>query len=348
MTYAPSTYNFQWNFAPSVPYGGAAGMADGTATRETFANFVATWRDEMLPQWSRLHLAGVDDILNVHLLPAFGTKPLLLISRADVMAFRSSIAKLPGLGGKRLSAVRINKIMTILGQIMAEAAIRYGFPSPCKSIKRLKTVRPEIQPFSLSEIDLICSRVHPDLRAYVTTRFYSGMRTGEINALKWHNVDFEHRRIRVRETYSAGMDEPRTKTELSLRDIPMLPPVVEALRSMHRHPDSPYVFHSRRGNPIDAHNFANRIWYPLLKELGLARRRPYQTRHTTATLLLAAGENPEWIARFLGHASTAMLFTVYSRYVPNLTRQDGAAVAGLLNARCTSSTHGLSRQENQE
>ena len=66
---------------------------------------------------------------------------------------------------------------------------------------------------------------------------------------------------------------------------------------------------------------------------NLDKRRPYQTRHTTATLMLASGENPEWIARLMGHANTQMLFTVYSRFVPNLTRQDGLAITGLLNSR---------------
>ena len=57
--------------------------------------------------------------------------------------------------------------------------------------------------------------------------------------------------------------------------------------------------------------------------LGLEARRAYQTRHTAATLWLAAGENPEWIARQLGHSNTEMLFRVYSRYVPDVTRRDG-------------------------
>ena len=56
-------------------------------------------------------------------------------------------------------------------------------------------------------------------------------------------------------------------------------------------------------------------------------------RHTAATLWLASGEAPEWIARQLGHSSTEMLFRVYSRYVPNLTRQDGSAIDRLLATR---------------
>jgi integrase len=59
-------------------------------------------------------------------------------------------------------------------------------------------------------------------------------------------------------------------------------------------------------------------------------------RHTAATLWLASGEAPEWIARQLGHASTEMLFRVYSRYVPNLTRRDGSAIDRLLASRFAS------------
>ena len=53
--------------------------------------------------------------------------------------------------------------------------------------------------------------------------------------------------------------------------------------------------------------------------------------------MLASGENPEWIAKLMGHASTQMLFTVYSRFVPNLTRQDGLAITGLLNSKAPAS-----------
>ena len=86
----------------------------------------------------------------------------------------------------------------------------------------------------------------------------------------------------------------------------------------------PYVFANYVGKPINQSNFRNRVWYPILAYLGLEKRVPYQTRHTAATLWLASGENPTWIAYQLGHANTEMLFRVYSRYVPNLTRNDGA------------------------
>lgn len=91
-----------------------------------------------------------------------------------------------------------------------------------------------------------------------------------------------------------------------------------------------YVFCNRVGSPVEHNNVTKRVWYPLLRHLGLRKRRPYQTRHTAATLWLASGESPEWIARQMGHTTTEMLFRVYSRFVPNLTRQDGSAFERLL------------------
>lgn len=92
------------------------------------------------------------------------------------------------------------------------------------------------------------------------------------------------------------------------------------------------MFSTRARTPLSHNNVTKRVWYPLLRHLGLRKRWPYQTRHTAATLWLASGESPEWIARQMGHANTEMLFRVYSRYVPNLTRRDGSAFENLLAA----------------
>ena len=93
-----------------------------------------------------------------------------------------------------------------------------------------------------------------------------------------------------------------------------------------------FVFCSSVGTALEDRNVANRVWYPLLALLGLEKRKPYQSRHTTATLWLSSGESPEWIARQLGHVSTNMLFRVYSRYVPNMTGRDGTAFEQMLSA----------------
>lgn len=121
--------------------------------------------------------------------------------------------------------------------------------------------------------------------------------------------------------------EDDAKTELSIRDIYMSNIVYQALKIQFEATStiSKFVFCNMEGNPINLNNFTKRVWAPLLRNLNLDYRKPYMMRHTAATLWLASGENPEWIARQLGHSSTEMLFKVYSRFVPNMTRQDGSA-----------------------
>ncbi|ATC94707.1 tyrosine-type recombinase/integrase [Pseudoalteromonas tunicata] len=113
------------------------------------------------------------------------------------------------------------------------------------------------------------------------------------------------------------------KTSASYRSIQLSKPVIAALKRQllvtgHR----PYVFCNAEGNPRDHRNVTKRIWYPSLASLNLYAS---YLRHTCGTLWLAAGESPEWIAKQMGHSTTKMLFEVYSRYVPNNTKQDGSA-----------------------
>jgi integrase len=299
-----------------------------------FSDFAALWQIEMSPQWKRSHRMGVEDILAKNLLPVFGQKPIHSITKADVLSFRATLSTLPGRKGT-LSASRINKIMCILRQILNEASDRFNFASAFRGVKPLKQKRPDVHPFTLDEVRLLIESVRTDYRHYLTIRFFTAMRTCEINGLKWKCVDFDSNLILVRETFVAGHEEIGGKTEQSVRDIPMQPMVREAMETLYktRIPGCEWVFANASGNPVDAKNFTNRVWYPLLRYLNLDKRRPYQTRHTAATLMLAAGENPEWIARVMGHVDTTMLFKVYSRFVPNLTRQDGQAMAGLINRR---------------
>lgn len=318
---------------PASPGGNPLPAAPACPDTPIFSDFSVTWRKEMAPQWRRQHRDSVDATFDAHLLSEFGDRPVGSITKADVLTFRAKLAKLPGRGSAQLSAPTINKTMGLLRQCLTEASERFGTPDPFKGVKRLKGRRADVKPFSLEEIERIRASIRPDYRHYMTCRFFTGMRTGEINGLKWKYVDFENEVIRIREVFSGGEVEENAKTEGSIRDIPMLPMVKDALKQhwAERDPETEYVFTTRGGNPIDAHNFANRIWYPLLRFLDLEKRRPYQTRHTTATLMLASGENPEWIARLMGHTNTQMLFTVYSRYVPNLTRRDGLAFSGLVH-----------------
>lgn len=323
--------------APVVPAASPAIITAASAIKNTsalyplFKEFAKTWVAENEVAWRRSNRKTIDDILNGHLLPAFGEIVVDEITKPDIMTFRSTLAKVPGRKAETLSAKRINAIMAPLRQILNEAADRFEFTTPFRNIKPLKILKSDVEPFTLLEVRKFLATVRTDFRNYYTVRFFTGMRTGEVDGLKWQYVDFERRQILVRETIVAG-EEDTTKTEGSQREIQMSAMVYQALQDQVKatHGKSRFVFCSGEGKPLDHNNITKRVWYPLLRYLGLKSRRPYQTRHTAATLWLASGENPLWISRQLGHSSTEMLFKVYGRFVPNLTRQDGSAFERLL------------------
>jgi integrase len=325
-----------------VQAAGASGGIGKAGQGPQFKPFALQWVDEHSIEWRRSHIQSLMSTLNGRLIPAFGDKAISSITKADILDFRAQLGKEKGRGTKEaLSPKRINEILGLLRQILAEAAERFQFTSPAINIKKLKQPKTDVDPFSLTDVQRIVQAVRDDFKDYFVVRFFTGMRTGEVHGLKWKYVDFDLRVIRIRETFVMGEDD-YTKTDGSQRDIQMSTPVFEALQNQFAATGSrsEYVFCNQRGQPLDNKNFSDRVWYPILDQLELKRRRPYQMRHTAATLWLASGEAPEWIARQLGHSSTEMLFRVYSRYVPNLTRQDGSAMERLL-ARQMGSVHAV-------
>ncbi|WP_298292982.1 DUF3596 domain-containing protein [Thiomonas sp.] len=318
----------------SDPVPSAASIRSDAAPSSTplLREFAEIWFTEKEVEWRRSHKKGIRNDLNNILLPRFGERPVGAIAKSDILSFRAELAKQQAKGrGVMLSNRRINKILNPLRQILNEAADRFDFTSPFLNIKQLKVRKTDVKPFSLEEVKLILHHVRADFRNYFTVRFFTGMRTGEIDGLKWKYVDFERKLILVRETVVDG-EEEYTKTDGSQRDIQMSQVVFDALNAQAHitRNRSEFVFCTRNGTPYAHKNVTNRVWYPLLRSLGLSRRRPYQCRHTAATLWLAAGESPQWIAMQLGHSTTEMLFRVYARFVPNMTRQDGSAFERLL------------------
>ena len=89
-----------------------------------------------------------------------------------------------------------------------------------------------MEPFTLEEVQRFLAAVRADFRPYYTVRFFTGMRTGEIDGLKWKYVDFKRREILVRETFVMGRED-YTKNDHSQREIAMSEPVYDALREQH-------------------------------------------------------------------------------------------------------------------
>ncbi|MDD4853688.1 MAG: DUF3596 domain-containing protein [Acinetobacter towneri] len=302
-----------------------------------FKEFTELWFKQKQIEWRDSYQQKVSIVIKNYLIPAFGNQVLSKIKKSDLLNFRASLAKVThGKDQTSLKASRINQIMTPLRMILNDAAERYDFESPYKNINNLKESKIEVTPFSLEEVHKILTAVREDFRPYYTIRFFTGMRTSEIDGLQWKNIDLQRREIHIREALVNGV-LGGTKTYGSDRTIQMNDRVYQAFLQQKslNNGKSDFVFCNRDGGPLDYHLVNKRVWHPILRFLGLTPRRAYQTRHTAATLWLAAGENPEWVARQLGHSTTEMLFRVYSRYIPNVTRRDGSAFEAMLERLTT-------------
>ena len=290
-----------------------------------FKEFAEQWLEERKSHLKRSSYYDYKSILDLHLIPAFGKKRLGKVTEADIENLIKDLKV-------NLSNKRINNILAPLKTLFKTAYRRKVITvNPIDGISMLRVEKTEIRPLSMEEVRLFLENVDSHFRDYFEVAFFTGMRPSEQIALKWDNIDFNRSKINVVDARVMG-EESSPKTVASRRSIDMLPPVKEALerQSEKTFLCSPYVFASKKGNIVDIGNLRKRTWYPALKVAELKRRTMYEARHTFATLMLSAGENPSWIARMMGHTSVEMLFNKYSGFIPNITHQDGTAFMGKL------------------
>src|SRR5690554_551072 len=246
-----------------------------------FKEFVEQWYLEKTIEWRKSHLRSVRSMLDRTFIPYFGKYSVGSIKREHLLTLRVKIAQQPGRDGNvTMSPKSVNNIMGVLLMIMEEASLRYRFENTYQHTKPLKLQIKHIKPTTLTEVNTIIDSIRKAYRNYYIVRFFTGMRTGEVDGRKWEYVDFERKQIVVRETLIQGETE-YTKTDGSQREIPMFGPVYEALKDQYKATKriSPYVFCNMEGKPLEHNNVTKRVWYPLLEHLRLKKRRPYQTRH---------------------------------------------------------------------
>lgn len=232
-------------------------------------------------------------------------------------------------------AIHINNILIPLRTVF-EDAYSDGLidRNPVSRVRNLATRSEEPQPFTPNEIERILRVLSDQGKNLIQFAVWTGLRTSELIALEWSDVDWEASLVRVRRaTVNKQTKQPKTKA--GERDVKLFPPALDALNNQKQFTFLAYgrVFHNPRTNePWETDGQIRKtMWVHALKKAGVVYRNPYQTRHTYASTLLSVGENPLWVAQQMGHKDWGMIRKRYGRWIPDVDTSAGSKVMKLFN-----------------
>lgn len=177
---------------------------------------------------------------------------------------------------------------------------------------------------------------------------WTGLRTSELDALDWGDIDWREEVMVSRIMTQAGKGKAETnKTAAGRRSVKLLRSAMEALKAQKAHTfvADAKVFQ----NPRTLERWAGdgpirkTMWVPAMKKAGVRYRRPYQTRHTYASMMLSAGDHPMWVAKQMRRTDWTMIARVYRDGCPMQTlRREKAelAVCGTGNKQLSAHSRG--------
>lgn len=278
-----------------------------------------------------------------HLKPALGRIKLKSLNPAHVRTlYREKL-------DAGLAPATVHKMHVVLHKALDQAVADGLIPrNATDAVKVPRIDREEINPLTADEANRLIEAAHEDrLEALYVLAVHTGLRQGELLALKWDDLDLEEGMLRVRRTltYAGGthyLAEPKTKK--SRRTVRLTTGAVAALRDHLRrqmeemawlgslYQPGGLVFASETGSIVNPSNLRNRSFSRILKRSGLSERglRFHDLRHTCATLLLSRNVNPKIVSEMLGHATIAITLDTYSHVLPDMQEKAARALEDAL------------------
>jgi integrase len=286
---------------------------DPRRSRITFGE----WSDRV--QASRVNLATSTrdndrSVIRSLILPTFQNARLSAIEPAHIRTW------IGGLVAAGYSPSTVRRAYTLL-QLAFNLAVEDGrlARSPCRRIALPKIEQSEKRFLSIEEVEHLAETIRPRYRAFVLAGAYTGLRPGELAALRTDRLDLQRRQLRV--------EEP-IKTPAAHRTVSFPPFLAEELTThLNTYPgDDRLVFTAPEGGPLRLRLFRRRFWYPAVRASVGEPMRPHDLRHTHVALLIATGEDPYVISQRLGHASIRTTYDVYGHLFEGRDRQAADAL----------------------
>ena len=292
-----------------------------------FADFAGYWKDTQRANWKPTVLRSYEMILTVHLVPAFRGRNLRSITAEDVQRYKSDRLSKDGLAPKT-----VNNHLGVLGSLFEDAVKwKYAAHNPTRQVKpcRVDRVDEDFAFWRAAESDLFLAsiqEVRPRWLPFFLTALRTGLRLGELAALRWTDVDFVARKVHVRRSYSHGHETiPKSGKG---RSLPMSPQLFTALAG-HKlaNAGAERVFLSDEGEVLDSNRVKHSFWAGI-KASGVPRIRIHDLRHSFASQLVIAGESLFKVQTLMGHSDPKMT----QRYAHLRAEDLGESVGVLDNA----------------
>jgi integrase len=258
-------------------------------------------------------LRSYEQVLRTLLLPRFGQRTLSSLSRNEIQDFVDLLVA----RGLAASTVR-NAILPLRaiyrrtlsrGELAVNPTLKLELPRVRS--RRERVARPD-------EAATLIRALNAEGRALWATALYAGLRCGELQALRWNDLDFEARLIRVEHSWDrvVGLIEPKSRS--GKRRLPMTETLRKELlshRLRQRGSDKGHVFRGRRGRPFDPSMTAKRArdaWRAAgLEPIGL-----HECRHSYAAFMIAAGVNAKALSTYMGHSTITVTLDRYGHLLP--------------------------------
>ena len=260
--------------------------------------------------------------LRVHIIDYFGPTPVSEITREDVRGFAAALER-KGLAPKS----RANALGTLHSLIEFAIAEEWATgENPVKRVPRpaVAATDPDIHFLEPEEVEALLRAVPDDRlgrveRVMYLTAAMTGMRQGELFALRWRDVDWSAQRIRVRQNFVRG-EFGTPKSKRSSRSVPLASRVAGELdllfKDSARRSDDDLVFaHPETGKPIDRSKLLKRF-KAALRAAGVREVRFHDLRHTFGTRMAAQGVPMRALQEMLGHRDFKTTL-IYADYAPS-------------------------------
>lgn len=317
-----------------------------TVTRDisdiTFQDAALGWVNSIIPQVKESTYAKYENLLKCYILPALGEKAVPDISHETVEALCNNLLIYGGKKGQGLSPKTVSDSLTIIRSIL-QYSVKKGIVSCCSAQSVIiKQQSKKMQVLSRREQEKLCSFLFSNLderNLGILVCLFTGLRIGEICALKWGDISLSEQVINVRFTIQRIQDFNSVgkktkiiitspKSPCSCRTIPLPPELANLLRK-YKSSDNAYVLTGMNNTFIEPRTMQNHFRRVLLA-CGLNQVNFHTLRHTFATRCVEVGFDIKSLSEILGHANVNITMNRYVHPSIDLKRENMLRLANLI------------------